>query len=216
MRKCLWCKKNTNNPKFCSLRCSSKGQSKPRNKKDKTKICWTCHKTFQYRSINQKFCNRSCAAKTNNLGKVRIKDYKIFQGIKASSTPCLNCTKITHNRRMKIYCSSKCAGEYKNKILIEQWLKDPNSTNIKSGLSRTIRDYLIKQENYRCSLCGWGEINGKTKKSPLEVDHIDGDCYNNVPKNLRVLCPNCHSLTSNYKALNKNSKRKYRKEYNSK
>jgi len=101
-------------------------------------------------------------------------------------------------------------------MLIAQWLSDPNSTNIKDGLSRTVRLYLIKEAGYRGSQCGWGRINIVTGKSPLEVDHIDGDCYNNVPKNLRVLCPNCHSLTSNYKALNKNSKRKYRKEYNSK
>jgi DNA-directed RNA polymerase subunit RPC12/RpoP len=40
----------------------------------------------------------------------------------------------------------------------------------------------------------------------LEIHHIDGNYLNNTIENLQVLCPNCHSLTLNYKALN-NSER---------
>lgn len=32
----------------------------------------------------------------------------------------------------------------------------------------------------------------------LEVDHIDGDNYNQAKDNLRLLCPNCHSQTETY------------------
>ena len=32
----------------------------------------------------------------------------------------------------------------------------------------------------------------------LQVDHIDGDHYNNELANLRFLCPNCHSQTDTY------------------
>lgn len=38
---------------------------------------------------------------------------------------------------------------------------------------------------------------------PLHVDHEDGDPTNNTESNLRALCPNCHSLTSTYGALNR-------------
>jgi 5-methylcytosine-specific restriction endonuclease McrA len=62
---------------------------------------------------------------------------------------------------------------------------------------------LLEKNNYSCSECGWNKINPKTGKSPLEIDHIDGDCSNNKEENLRVLCPNCHSLTPTWKALNK-------------
>ena len=30
--------------------------------------------------------------------------------------------------------------------------------------------------------------------SQLDVDHIDGDRFNNDPDNLRTLCANCHRL----------------------
>ena len=37
----------------------------------------------------------------------------------------------------------------------------------------------------------------------LQVDHIDGNPDNNKGNNLRLLCPNCHSLTPTYKGGNK-------------
>ena len=45
---------------------------------------------------------------------------------------------------------------------------------------------------------------------PLEIDHIDGDAENNIETNLRVLCPNCHSLTPHFRNLNKGKGRKWR------
>lgn len=82
----------------------------------------------------------------------------------------------------------------------------------KYGLSKVIRDYLLEKVNYSCELCGWNKINPITGKSPLEIHHIDGDYTNNKEENLQVLCPNCHSLTPTYKALNTNG-REDRQEY---
>lgn len=42
---------------------------------------------------------------------------------------------------------------------------------------------------------------------PLELDHIDGNNKNNSLDNLRLLCPNCHALTSTYRGKNKSSKK---------
>ena len=62
-------------------------------------------------------------------------------------------------------------------------------------------------------------INGKTYRLhriifmyhhgyfPKNVDHIDGDAKNNKPDNLRILCPNCHAMTSTFGNRNKNSSR---------
>jgi 5-methylcytosine-specific restriction endonuclease McrA len=50
--------------------------------------------------------------------------------------------------------------------------------------------------------CGWCEINPKSGNVPIDLDHIDGNSTNNNFENVRLLCPNCHSLTPTYKALN--------------
>lgn len=75
-----------------------------------------------------------------------------------------------------------------------------------------IRRYLFEENNSKCSKCGWGEIHPITKKIPLTINHIDGNCLNNTIDNLELLCPNCHSLTPNYGSLNKGSGRKKRLE----
>lgn len=41
-----------------------------------------------------------------------------------------------------------------------------------------------------CSQCGFVPAHA----SQLDVDHIDGDRWNNDPSNLQTLCANCHRL----------------------
>ena len=43
------------------------------------------------------------------------------------------------------------------------------------------------------------------------MEHIDGNSENNNIENLELLCPNCHSLTPTFGALNKGKGRKNRK-----
>lgn len=51
-----------------------------------------------------------------------------------------------------------------------------------------------------CSKCGISEWNGE--KLNIELDHIDGDRTNHRLNNLKMLCPNCHSQTSTFRARN--------------
>lgn len=53
-----------------------------------------------------------------------------------------------------------------------------------------------------CEECKWSK---KTEDGylPLELDHINGDRHDNRLKNLRVLCPNCHSLKPTHRGRNK-------------
>ncbi len=94
-----------------------------------------------------------------------------------------------------------------------------------SGLSKprlTISEILIKDSTFQsyklkirllnaglksniCEHCSWAE---KTSDGyiPLELDHINGDRHDNRIENLRILCPNCHSLTPTYRGRGKRKK----------
>jgi hypothetical protein len=157
---------------------------------DRSKTCESCGRTFQYRwSAKQKFCSQSCAASVSN--RIRVRNKKTVP-----LSPCLYCEEPTANR---MYCSDGCHGKARSKKKIDEWLANPSEIAVVSGLPAYVRVYLIDLAGSRCTKCGWGEINPFTGKTTLEVDHIDGNCMNNEPGNLRVLCPNCHSLTETYK-----------------
>jgi hypothetical protein len=71
--------------------------------------------------------------------------------------------------------------------------------------SNNLKKRLINEglKQHKCECCGIAEWNGKI--TPIELDHIDGNRYNNTLENLRLLCPNCHAQTETYRGKNKKS-----------
>lgn len=53
-----------------------------------------------------------------------------------------------------------------------------------------------------CEECGWAK-KSEDGRIPVELDHINGDRYDNRIDNLRILCPNCHSLKNTHRGKNK-------------
>lgn len=53
-----------------------------------------------------------------------------------------------------------------------------------------------------CEECGWAK-KSEDGRIPLELDHINGNRRDNRLENLRILCPNCHSLKPTHRGLNK-------------
>lgn len=87
---------------------------------------------------------------------------------------------------------------------IKKWNNLTEYVNFNGGSCKRniIYRLLMEERDNKCSLCGIGEFwNGKYLK--LQVDHINGSPFDNTPKNLRLVCPNCHSQTENFSGKNK-------------
>ena len=166
-----------------------------------------CLKSFQVKQVSDrnKFCSSRCAALVNNAKRRSLI-------IKAR---CLSCGEVPRREGYK-YCNNKCQKDYAYKIYIEGWkngLVGGNQGITTKTLSRHIKRYLKEKLKERCSLCGWNKTHPVTGHIPIEIDHIDGNSSNNKEENLRLVCPNCHSLTSNFRNLNKGKGRSWRLTY---
>jgi len=167
---------------------------------NQNKKCLECKNSIPFEKRFNKFCCQSCSARYNN--KKRKKKIRI----------CLNCKTETKNKRKGTYCSQKCQQEFQNNQYIEKWKRGEISGGIQEGdyLSATIRKYLFKKFENKCYKCGWSQMNPTSGRIPLTVNHIDGNPCNHKEENLELLCPNCHSLTSNFGSLNRGNGRKSR------
>lgn len=80
-----------------------------------------------------------------------------------------------------------------NEILIK------HSTYVNTN---NLRKRLLKEglKEYKCECCGRTEWLGKPIK--LELHHINGIKNDLRIENLKILCPNCHAYTDNYRGKN--------------
>jgi hypothetical protein len=193
----------TLNKKYCSVNCSIVENNKSRTgvqRKERHK-CLNCNNP----TLN-KYCSRSCAATIN--GHLYPKRRET---VKTVISVCKLCN-IPLRRSINEFCSHKCVVEYKYLLAINDWLAGKISGSIqKNGeISSTIRKWVHRQKGDICWDCGWNEINPATGNVPVQIEHIDGNYSNNRPENLKLLCPNCHALTSTWGSLNNGNGRKYR------
>jgi len=88
-----------------------------------------------------------------------------------------------------------------------QWTtKDWDSIEFNELSWRKKRERLFRVANYACPICGFNKRR-HDGRHVLEIDHIDGDHSNNTEENLRVLCPNCHALTPNFRNWGRTNKK---------
>lgn len=85
----------------------------------------------------------------------------------------------------------------------EEWLAIPWEELSLTAKRRVL--FLLSQG--KCSQCGYCKRRSDGQ-SILEIDHIDGDHKNSSRENLRVLCPNCHALTPNFRNWGRSQKLK--------
>lgn len=187
-------------------------KSKSRVLKSEAINCFNCNAEFDALIMDKrKFCSSSCAALFNNkLRPKKEKKPKVYRNHKRIRKykkigTCLFCNnEIIRNNGKKYgkYCNFGCQQNYQLSLKVE-------SGNLSS---RSAKLYLIKKFGAKCMDCGWDKKNVITGNVPIELEHIDGNSGNNSLENLKLLCPNCHSLTPTYKALNKGNGRHKRRE----
>jgi len=186
--------------KFCNSSCAATFNNKNKNysftKELKTTNCTICGKeieVFKNTSKIHSFCDECCVKPKNN------KKILLIEKISKIRT-CKFCNKTLNDKKnQNVYCSQKCQTDFNwelKKIEIEKG----NIT-----YNRPLKIYMLKKNGHICEICNNTEWNGK--QIPLVLDHIDGNSYNGLPNNLRLICPNCDAQTDTYKGKNKGNGR---------
>jgi hypothetical protein len=181
------------------VRLNKLGYYQNKSKTTETLICTECGNEFIGKiKDKRKFCSQSCGAKHNN------KKYPKRANINKLKN-CLHCGVKLNSNQIK-FCSRECSSTH---------YQQENFKKIENGdisFSATLyKRYLIYKHGEKCMKCGWHEVNPTTGLVPIQLEHKDGKSENHNLNNLELLCPNCHSLTPTYGALNKGNGRKKRR-----
>lgn len=148
--------------------------------------CVNCRR----KTNNPRFCSRSCSVSYHNRlnpKRGRCPDH-----------PCEYCEQVTKNSR---FCSHRCHKQWQYEDFIQRWKIGLVIGGNEGGVSEYVRRYLRETRGERCEKCGWAERHPELGYVPLEIHHI-GAHDDHTEENLQQLCPNDHSLTSNYRNLN--------------
>ena len=160
---------------------------------DGKKILWWKHRESSSLSSATKFIMRKYREYTDESIIENAKSVKSLAGLLKSLglKPCGgNYANIKRKLQQLEIDTSHWTGKAWNR---GEQLKDW-SDYTRAG---KLKPHLIKKRGNKCESCGletWLDF-----PITLEVHHIDGDKTNNSEDNLQLLCPNCHSVTDNWR-----------------
>jgi len=159
------------------------------------------------RALTFSECALSTYDHTYDTNMVCISRYTVCMNLKKPRPKCPVCGKEPARSDYK-YCSNACQHEFQYLSYIAKWRDGKVKGLLAMGVvSGYVKRYLRRKFGNKCCLCGWSEVNPKSNIVPLVADHIDGNWKNNSEENLRLICPNCDSLSPTYAGLNKGNGR---------
>lgn len=85
----------------------------------------------------------------------------------------------------------------KNRTLESILIQNSDYSSIAALKTKLIKGKLLEYKCSNCNLVDWNE-----KPISLQLDHINGISNDHRMKNLRLLCPNCHSQTDTFAGRN--------------
>lgn len=146
--------------------------------------------------------------------KIKVTDEQIVEAAMTSQSATSAAAKLgikyetfrVHAKRLGVFITnqsgkgtSKPKEEGFGKISLDDIFDGKHPHYQSNKLRKRLFTEKIKEE--KCELCHITEWFGK--KISFELDHKDGNRYNHNLKNLRILCPNCHSQTDTFRGRNK-------------
>ena len=84
-----------------------------------------------------------------------------------------------------------------NKLTPDELFVYSSSDKCRVDAARLRRGLVESGVDYRCAVCNEDPV-WMGKPLQLQVDHIDGQYWNNTHENLRFICPNCHTQTDTW------------------
>lgn len=201
---------------FCSRACSGVYHGRLRTVKHEpnTTCSWCGNALYRKPSLlsrtSQSFCNAKCqklAASNPDSG------YRTGPAPTIDRAVVTNCSVCEKPSREEAHPSCR-----KKEKRIEDWLAGDNSvtlnhsrsTGLPTDTKAFVKKYLIETRGDKCESCGFDQ-KAPDGRSIIQMDHINGNCFDNSPANLKLLCPNCHAMTPTYGSLNKGSGRAHRR-----
>lgn len=161
-------------------------------------LCESCGKEQNNKYASGRFCDRSCASSFSTRASRKEINIKVSEKLKGKGKGANAFS--PEQKAAWLVKVREGIKTHRNKFYTKA-VKFWKETNENPSEDR-VKGLLEFERGKKCELCDWAEINPHTGTIPVELEHKDGDCYNNTYENVCYLCPNHHSLTSTFRGAN--------------